>query len=158
MRLASHGRRCKGDVRPHAWGTKGTPVLFVVIAAILVVFYTVRKLGAQRQRAEDYPHVAPDDFARWQRKELLSARLGSWACFLYVFIGLSSEPLYDYMLREGISTTGIRAIGRLAFALWGVCVGAAFLTGVSSGVLRKELRMGPPPKREKVFPGATGEK
>ncbi len=130
-------------------------MLFVVVAAILLVFYTVRKLGAQRQRAEDYPHVKPQDFARWQRKELFSARLGSWACFLYVFVGLGGEPLYDYMLREGMSVTGIRAIGPIAFALWGVCVGAAFLTGVSAGVFRKELGMGPPPKREKVFPGSN---
>jgi len=122
-------------------------VLFVVVASILLVFYTVRKLSAQRQTAADYPQVAPEDFERWKKKELLSARLGSWACFLYVFIGLASEPLYDYMLREGISVTVIRAIGPVTFALWGLCVGGAFMLGVSSGTLRKELGMGPPPKR-----------
>jgi hypothetical protein len=122
-------------------------VLFVVVAAILLVFYTVRKLGAQRQTAADYPHVAPQDFARWKQKEMLSARLGSWACFLYVFIGLGSEPLYDYMLREGISTAGIRLLGPLAFAAWGLCVGAAFLLGVSSGTMRKSFGMGRPPKK-----------
>lgn len=133
-------------------------MLFVVVSAILVVFYTVRKLGALRQTAEDYPHVAPEDFARWQRKELLSARLGSWACFLYVFVGLGGEPLYDYMLREGMSVTLIRLLGPLTFAAWGLCVGAAFLLGVSAGTLRKELNMGPPPKREGVIPSNLGNK
>ena len=99
--------------------------------------------------------MAPQDFARWQSKELLSARLGSWACFLYVFIALGSEPLYDAMLREGISTTGIRLAGPITFAIWGLCVGAAFLIGVASGTLRKELGMGLPPKRDKALFGAT---
>ena len=53
-----------------------------LLAVIVAVWHTVRKLDVMKRRPEDYPHVAREDFLAWQSSERAAYAMGSWASFL----------------------------------------------------------------------------
>lgn len=57
-----------------------------LLAVIVGVLHTVRKLDVMKRRAQDFPHVAPADFADWQERERAAYALGSWACFAKILL------------------------------------------------------------------------
>ena len=58
-----------------------------IIALILGIFLTTRKLDIARREVEDYGHVSRDDFEAWKAQELNAYRVASSACFLKVIVG-----------------------------------------------------------------------
>ena len=57
-----------------------------LLAVIVAVWHTVRKLDVMKRRPEDYPHVAREDFLGWQSSERAAYALGSWASFLKLLL------------------------------------------------------------------------
>jgi len=53
-----------------------------LLAVIVAVWHTMRKLDVMKRRPEDYPHVAREDFLAWQASERAAYAMGSWASFL----------------------------------------------------------------------------
>lgn len=57
-----------------------------LLAVIIAVWHTVRKLDVMKRRPEDYPHVAREDFLGWQASERAAYAFGSWASFLKLLL------------------------------------------------------------------------
>ena len=58
-----------------------------IVAVIIGILHTVRKLDVTRRQHEDFPHVDPKDFHAWRDSERGAYTLGSWACFTKVVLG-----------------------------------------------------------------------
>ena len=63
--------------------------VFDLVAVILLVLYTLRKLEVSRRTAQSQPQVPPESFQLWKDKQLAAYRLGSWACFLKLTLGFA---------------------------------------------------------------------
>lgn len=78
-----------------------------IIALILGVFYTRKKLDVRRRVADQFPAVQPADFERWQKRAGFAFSLGSWACFVKIvsdfgFVFLSTRLQFEtWFLRAG---------------------------------------------------------
>lgn len=105
-------------------------MLFDVIAAILAVVYTLRKLDAKRPSAQDYPAVAPERFAAWQRRELFALNLGSGACALKTLLGVF-EYLYGPRIAAWAAPSGrvqwVYGVSALLFVGWLLALVIAFI-------------------------------
>jgi hypothetical protein len=55
-----------------------------IVAIVLGIGFTIAKLDAQGREASQFPHVPPDQFARWRTWTMSIYRLGSSVCFLRV--------------------------------------------------------------------------
>jgi hypothetical protein len=64
-----------------------------VLAVILGIFYTIRKLDAVDRSPEDFPHVARGDFLAWQAKERAAYNVAALACVLKLTLGLGFQYL-----------------------------------------------------------------
>ena len=53
-----------------------------LLAVVVAVLHTVRKLDVMKRRSKDYPGVPEADFLAWQESERSAYALGSWASFL----------------------------------------------------------------------------
>jgi hypothetical protein len=67
---------------------QGPPLidLLDILAVILGVLYTVRKLDVSRREAKDFPAVPPERFEAWQRREARVYTVASWACLLKILL------------------------------------------------------------------------
>jgi len=64
-----------------------------VLAVVLGIFYTIRKLDAQSRIHADFPHVAQADFLRWQARERSVYHYGALACVLKLVVGLPFQHI-----------------------------------------------------------------
>jgi hypothetical protein len=107
---------------------------FGLLAVILGIIYTVRKLDVRRREPSEFPAVAPADFARWKAKELFAYNLASAACFLKVMVDVTL-----YFSQRSIAWNTVRIIGATAFFAWVGALVASLLLGSSARKLRAEL-------------------
>jgi len=95
-----------------------------LLAVIVGVLHTGRKLDVMTRRGQDFPHVLPDAFAAWQASERAAYALGSWACFLKVVL----DPLL-LLLAPKLELSGslVRFLGASIDIGWAVVVIVAML-------------------------------
>jgi hypothetical protein len=111
-----------------------TDLFGVLLAVILGIIYTIRKLDVRRREPHEFPAVAPDDFRAWKHKELFAYNLASFACFLKVLIDVAMLSL-----RDSISWNVVRVVGATAFFGWVFALVASLLLGSSARKLRARL-------------------
>jgi hypothetical protein len=90
-------------------------MLFYVVALVLGIWLTVRKLDVSRREAADHPNVAASDFERWKSSARRAYTLGSVACFLKLFLDVALE--YGAP-RVGLPWRVSQIGGGLAFFAW----------------------------------------
>ena len=117
-----------------------------VVALILGIIYTVRKLDVRRREPEHFPHVDREAFSTWKRTELVAYNVASLACFAMV-VG-------DLAVRFVVSKTAapnwtlVRVLGFSIFAAWVTTVVWAMFRGNAGRRLRNDLGIDlrtPPP-------------
>jgi hypothetical protein len=106
------------------------------IALVLGILFTIRKLDIRHREPDHYPSVDPGDFARWKRTEISAYNIGSFACFLMIFVDLGFVLAAQ---RAGLDGSAIRVVGASLFIAW---VGALCLAAYRAATgrrLRTEL-------------------
>ena len=111
-----------------------TDLFGVLLAVILGIIYTIRKLDVRRREQREFPAVAPEDFERWKKKELFAYNLASVACFLKVLIDLAMLSL-----RDSINWNAVRVVGAAAFFGWVFALVASLVLGSAARKLRNQL-------------------
>jgi hypothetical protein len=107
---------------------------FGLLAVVLGIIYTIRKLDVRRREPGEFPSVPLAEFERWKKKELFCYNLASGACFLKVVADVAL-----FLSRSSIPWNLVRIIGATAFFAWfGVLMASLFL-GSAARKLRTEL-------------------
>ncbi len=105
-----------------------------IIALILGIFLTTRKLDVAKREVADHGRVSPEDFARWKEAELQVFRVASSACFGKVAVGFVL-----FLLVGRIDWSAIRMLDLAAHVGWlGALVGSWVLLR-RARALRQEL-------------------
>jgi hypothetical protein len=125
-------------------------VFFYVIALIIGIYNTVRKLDVSRREPEHFPHVEREAFLRWKRTELAAYSIASLACFVFVVADLGFQFLFS---RTGLNWTVVRIVGFGIFGGWvAALIWAAFRASAGRRLrteLSIDLTLAPPePRRE----------
>lgn len=110
-----------------------------LLAVIVGVLHTVRKLDVMKRRAQDFPHVDPKDFADWQERERAAYALGSWACFAKILL---DPALWLLAPKLGLSPTTVRVLGATIDFGWFALVMLAMLRASRARRRRNELGIG----------------
>ncbi|GEM_PF-1619671 len=85
-----------------------------IVAIILGVLFTIRKLDAQKRTNQEFSHVAPRDFADWQRREVSTFGAAMIASFAKVFFDWG----FIYFLADQMTARSVQLIGATIFFLW----------------------------------------
>jgi hypothetical protein len=111
-----------------------TDLFGVLLAVILGIIYTIRKLDVRRREASEFPKVNPAEFERWKNKELFAHNLASFACFIKVLV-----DILMLSLRSSIDWNVVRIVGAAAFFGWVVALVASLVLGSSARKQREQL-------------------
>ena len=111
-------------------------MLFDIIALILGILYTMRKLDVAKRTAEQFPHVAPSDFERWKQLEGGAYTLGSLACFAKIVVDYAFQW---YARRSELDWNWVRVVGGAIFAGWVVGLMVSAVRGAQGRRLRETL-------------------
>lgn len=87
---------------------------FDIVAIILGVLFTIRKLDAQRRLHKEFSHVAPGDFEHWQRLETSVYQAAMMACFGKVL----ADWGFVYFFAGGLPIPTVRAVGATIDLSW----------------------------------------
>src|SRR5438132_13049989 len=119
-------------------------MLLDIIAVILGILYSVRKLDVRKREPEDYPHVPRAEFERWRNMEGGAYSLASIACFLKILLDYG---FVFYAGRSGLDLRVVRVVGASLFAAWLLTLVYAFRRGYLGRKLRERLQidLAPPP-------------
>ena len=109
-----------------------------LIAVVLALVFTLRKMDVRRREAEMYPQVPAADFDRWRHKALVAYNLSSVACVLK--IGADIAFRYFYVSRPHARPGVVFGVGLAIFVAWVVAllVGALLV----SAARKLRLRLG----------------
>lgn len=107
---------------------------FGLLALILGILYTVRKLDVRQREPSEFPNVPAFDFERWKSKQLAAYNLGSGACFLKVAVDLGL-----YIAQRAIGWTAVRILGASIFFVWVFGLVGALLLSRAARKLSDEL-------------------
>jgi tetratricopeptide (TPR) repeat protein len=108
---------------------------FDIVAIILGVLFTIRKLDAQRRLAKEFPHVLPEDFARWQQSEVSVYGAAMIACFGKVF----ADWTFVYFFAEGLPDRMVRAVGATIDLSWFAVMLITFYRTMRLAKTRRQL-------------------
>ena len=86
-----------------------------VVAIILGVLFSVRRLEVRKREAEHFPSVKAEDFLTWQSAALVAYSAGAGACFLLVLFDVAFRFSAE---RLGLSWSAIRIGGATIFLSW----------------------------------------
>ena len=107
-----------------------------VLAVILGVLYTMRKVRVRRVESDDYPHIPREQFDAWQQKELGAYTLGSTACFLKIFVDIAVRVYHShYPLGPNV----LFVVGFGIFIAWVGALLATALIGRAARIRRDQL-------------------
>lgn len=106
-----------------------------IVATILGVWFSVRKLDAQSRRAENFPHVARLDFEVWQAREVDAYRVAALGCFLKVVVDLVFTLAVVPRLPFGVARTG----GAIIDLSWAAVLVATFIRTHRAREMRRRL-------------------
>ncbi|HLV20780.1 MAG TPA: hypothetical protein VKZ49_07855 [Polyangiaceae bacterium] len=93
-----------------------------LVAALLAVFYTVRKLDVQRRLPEQFAHVDRRAFLSWQRSEQFGFNLATLACVAMIVL----DRAWLYAAGQyALSGSLVRGVGAGLFFGWIIALIAA---------------------------------
>ncbi len=119
-----------------------------IIAVILGVMFTLRKLDTQSRDASQQPNVSADDFARWQRQTIAAYVPGSYACFFRVIFHFG---YIRYAAHHPLSPRAFSRVALLVDLVWLIATITTFVRAHRARELRAKLGIvldRPTPKRE----------
>jgi hypothetical protein len=116
---------------------------FDLLAVILAIFYTIRKLDAVGRSPSEFPHVPEAEFLAWRARERSVYHTAALACVLKIVVGLG----FQYLVAPGLPVRVVQVIGGLIDLSW---LGVVVRTWVAASKLRKErarlgIWLGPAP-------------
>ena len=107
-----------------------------IIAVILGVMFTLRKLDTQSRNAAQHPGVDPEDFLGWQRQTASAYAPGAYASFareiLHVFF-------IFYLKHHPLSPKAYAHVGLMVDFVWLVSVVSTLIRAHWARELRKKL-------------------
>lgn len=107
-----------------------------IVALILGILFTIRKLDVAKRQPEDFPNVDRAAFERWKRLEGSAYGLGSFACFLEIGLDIGLGMLAK---RGALDWSIVRATGATLFLLWVIALIVAGVRASRGRRLREEL-------------------
>jgi tetratricopeptide (TPR) repeat protein len=110
---------------------------FDIVAIILGVLFTVRKLDAKRRSHKEFPHVPPQDFEAWQVKEVSVYSAAVLACFGKVF----ADWGFVYFFAPGMPDAVVRKIGATIDLSWMAVMLITFVRTYQLTQLKSRLRI-----------------
>lgn len=109
---------------------------FDIIAVILGVMFTLRKLDTQSRNPTQQPNVEPEDFLRWQRQAASAYAPGAYASFFRVLFHFF---YWRYATHHVLSPQAYARVGAIPDLIWVVCVILTFVRAYYATELRKKL-------------------
>jgi hypothetical protein len=107
-----------------------------LIALVLGVLFALRQMDVSQRQAASFPHVAPEDFARWWQRARGAYRLGTSACFGKILVDLVAA----YAMRQLPLSMGLRwGIGLSLDVGWAALVALAIFRSSRAHRLAREL-------------------
>jgi hypothetical protein len=107
-----------------------------IIAVILGVMFTLRKLDTQSRDASQQPNVSPEDFARWQRQTAAAYAPGMYASFFRVIFHFG---YIRYAAHHPLSPQAFGRVALLVDLVWLVSVVTTFIRANAARELRRRL-------------------
>jgi len=107
-----------------------------IIAVIVGVMFTLRKLDTQSRTAAQYPHVDAEDFLRWQRRSAAAYAPGAYASFFRVLFHFG---FMRYTASHQLAPLTFARVALLVDALWLVCVVYTLINAHFAREMRKKL-------------------
>jgi hypothetical protein len=108
----------------------------ILLALILGILFTVRRLDVARRKAEDHPEVHEQQFLRWQRQARSSYALGASASLAKVLLDLG---LVRYALSQDLGPIVVRNGGAAIFVAWLVAMTAVVYKVLRTRRLASEI-------------------
>ena len=108
-----------------------------LIALVLALVYTLRKMEVQRREPDMYPQVSEEDFLRWKHRALKAYNISSLACVLKLALDLGFW--HFYASKSFARPVVVFAVGASIFVAWVVALLVGALLAGSSRKLRLEL-------------------
>jgi hypothetical protein len=107
-----------------------------IIAVIVGVMFTLRKLDTQSRTAAQYPHVDPEDFQRWQRRSAAAYAPGAYASFFRVIFHFG---FIRYGSSHALPPLTFARVALVVDALWLGCVLYTLVNAHFAREMRKKL-------------------
>lgn len=107
-----------------------------IVAIILGVLFTIRKLDAQKRTNREFPRVTRDDFLKWQEQEVATYGTAVMACFGKVF----ADWGFVYFLAADLPFRTTQLIGAVIDLSWFAVMIVTFLR--SRSLLKLRTRLG----------------
>jgi hypothetical protein len=108
-----------------------------IIAVILGVMFTLRKLDTQsRDASQQPPSVVPEDFTRWQRQTVAAYTPGMYASFFRVIFHFG---YIRYAAHHPLSPQAFGRVALLVDLIWLVSVVTTFIRANAARELRRKL-------------------
>ena len=107
-----------------------------IIAVIVGVMFTLRKLDTQSRNETQYPHVPAEDFLRWQRRSAAAYAPGAYASFFRVLFHFA---FIRYTANHPLPPMTFARVALLVDALWLMCVIYTLINAHFAREMRKKL-------------------
>ena len=107
-----------------------------IIAVILGVMFTVRKLDSQSRSPAQHPNLAPEDFLRWQRQSASAFAPGAYASFFRVLFHFG---FMRYAAHHPLSPMAFARVALLVDLGWLVATISTLVRAHWARELRKKL-------------------
>lgn len=114
-----------------------------VLALVLGIWLTIRKLDVRKREAAECPAVDPADFARWKQLSVATYNLGSVGCFGKLVLDYAWQLLGP---RLGIPWGVIRVGGLLLFLAWVAVLVWVWVQSARARKLSERLHIRFPPR------------
>lgn len=111
--------------------------VFDIVAVILGVIFTIRKLDAQRREPTEFPHVDRARFIAWRGRETTVYTVGMMACFGKVL----AKVVIAQVLAQRLPYTTLRWIGATVDLSWLLLTLGTLIAGYRVALLRTKLRI-----------------
>jgi hypothetical protein len=107
-----------------------------IVAVILGVMFTLRKLDTQSREASQQPSVSAEDFERWQRQTVAAYTPGMYASFFRVIFHFG---YIRYAAHHPLNPLTFGRIALLVDVIWLASVITTFVRANAAGGLRRKL-------------------
>src|SRR5262245_39763592 len=105
--------------------------IFYVIAVLIGVWQTLRKLDVRQREPEQFPSVEQAAFEDWKARTLFAYNVAIFACFVYIPLDLALPRLAS---RLGASGMLIQVLG---FSLWVAWIATLVASSIASARARR---------------------
>ncbi len=107
-----------------------------IIAVIVGVMFTLRKLDTQGRRAADQPDVSAEDFERWQRQSASAYAPGAYASFARVIFHF---VYIRYAAHHPLPPLAFARVALLVDLVWLISVGTTLWRANAARQLGRKL-------------------